>query len=206
MYLGDDGRLDLSAFISAVVGELNPTRRQVVREVFSSLDRDGRGAIAFSTFRGLFVAARHPDVERGMRSAGEVTSEFLQTFRTATGISDGGVVKLADFERYNEFVSASMPSDEVFVRYIRRVWNSSAPGAVPPTLSAPKTSATMSGGASAQGSGSVQLATVLAVLRDKLMQRTTSSESIGSVLARAFRFVRFCVLHLSSFIFSCCFC
>jgi hypothetical protein len=194
---GSDGRLQISAFVSAVVGELSPARQQLVRGVFSALDQSGRGSIPFSKLRVQFNAARHPDVERGVKQAGEINAEFLQTMRVATGASDTASITLRDFERYYEFVSAAFASDDQFARLVQRVWtiDASAAGGVPTGT------ASMSAGSVAPTSA---LGTVLAVLRDKLMQRSSATESLSSVMTRAFRFVRSLFQAPSWLMLSCC--
>lgn len=202
---GSDGRIQISGFVGAVVGELSDARRQVVRDIFALLDRSGRGAIPYSMLRTQYVASRHPDVERGARTESAVTQEFNATFRTATGVAEAGAVTVSDFEHYHEFLSASFPSDELFVRLVRRVWNTdSAAGTQPVAAGAATLGASGTGTATGASSlaatstqSTVSLSTVIAVLRDKLMQRTSGSESISLVLARAFRFVR--VVLLSAF-------
>merc|ERR1712014_394669 len=66
----------------------------------------------------------HQDSRMGARSEDAVYDEFVKCFDT---INSDGNVTLAEFERYYEYASALIASDELFEATVRNAWH--LPGA-----------------------------------------------------------------------------
>ncbi len=49
-------------------------------KAFAKLDKDGNGVVELADIKGVYSAAKHPDVLSGKRSEDDVLTEFLDTF------------------------------------------------------------------------------------------------------------------------------
>jgi hypothetical protein len=47
---------------------MNANRKKIVAQVFKKLDKDGSGWIDLSDIKGVYNAARHPDVLSGKKT------------------------------------------------------------------------------------------------------------------------------------------
>lgn len=69
-------------FLRTLRGPLNPSRRRIVGQAFSKLDKDGNGYIDINDIRGVYSAKTHPDVLSGKKTEEQILLEFLETFET----------------------------------------------------------------------------------------------------------------------------
>ena len=59
---------------------MNNSRRKLVDQAFSKIDKDGNGVLDINDIRGVYSARFHPDVKQGKKTEDEVLLEFLETF------------------------------------------------------------------------------------------------------------------------------
>jgi len=114
-----DGNINYNEFLLGIQLPLSGVRLEVVNKAFEILDADNSGVIDLKDCVGVYDASKHPDVQQGKKSAGEVTTEFLKGFER--GKKDGKI-SLEEFQGYYEDVGASIPSDEYFVAMMRSCW------------------------------------------------------------------------------------
>src|SRR6185312_7034073 len=72
--------IDYDEFLRGVIGEMNDYRRTICKRVFVKLDKNQNGIIESSDVKGLYNAARHPDVISGKKTEDEVLGEWLDNF------------------------------------------------------------------------------------------------------------------------------
>ena len=77
-----DGFLQYEEFVDCIRGELNPSRKQIVRKAFKKLDRHCTGDVPLDYAGEAFNATGHPQVVNGEKSPSQVTTEFLKWFCT----------------------------------------------------------------------------------------------------------------------------
>jgi len=114
------GTIDVGEFLNAVRGRLSDRRRAVVREAFQSLDANGDGVLSVDDVKLKYRSFAHQDARMGARSEDAVFDEFVECFDI---INPDGRVTLAEFERYYEYVSALIGSDELFEATVRNAWH-----------------------------------------------------------------------------------
>jgi Ca2+-binding EF-hand superfamily protein len=66
--LNRDGSIDYNEFLRIIRGDLSPGRLSLVKRAFEKLDRDGSGVVDINDIRGVYNAAKHPDVLSGKKS------------------------------------------------------------------------------------------------------------------------------------------
>ena len=74
------GQISYDEFLRGVVGEMNDTRKDLVKKAFVKLDKTGNGLVDLEDIRGTYNAKNHPDVRSGRKKEDEVLAEFLDTF------------------------------------------------------------------------------------------------------------------------------
>jgi len=114
------GTIDWMEFVNLVKGQLPAKRRAVVQEAFKSLDVNGDGVLTVEDLKLKFRSFAHPQVSSGEKTEEEIFSQFLASFDS---ISRDGEITLAEFEHYYEFLSATIPSDKLFIACIRNAWH-----------------------------------------------------------------------------------
>lgn len=121
-----DGRLDYNEFLRGVRGEMNDSRRELVRKAFTILDTNQNGQIEIADIAGTFSAEKHPAVVEGRKTEDQVLAEFLETFETHHNLAGGqnnSIVSPAEFEEYYNNVSASIDDDKYFAVMMEGAWN-----------------------------------------------------------------------------------
>lgn len=127
----DDGELSIDEFLRSVRGQLNDTRKAVIKLAFNKMDVDGNGYLEYSDVKGVYNARNHPDVKKGKKTEEEVVQDFLETFEVHRSLSKGdanskkndGKVTFNEFCDYYSNVSASIDDDEYFKLMITNAWN-----------------------------------------------------------------------------------
>lgn len=67
-----DGTLSYDEFLRGVIGEMNQTRRNLVKKAFDKLDKNRNGIIELDDIKGVYNAKNHPDVKLGKKTEDEV--------------------------------------------------------------------------------------------------------------------------------------
>lgn len=136
--LNGDGELQFDEFMTALRGQLNPSRLNAVTQAFQKLDRDGLGRLNLYLLLQSFDASRHYDTVNGIRSPRDVTQEitdfFISRSPKTSNVSDfgGKVVSLQDFINYYSNLSVSIRDDEQFIKSVKLSWGVSESKAPPP--------------------------------------------------------------------------
>jgi Ca2+-binding EF-hand superfamily protein len=121
------GLVEYDEFLRTVRGPMNPNRKAIVAKAFSVLDKDKGGFVDINDIRGVYNAARHPDVLAGKKTEQQILQEFLETFETAHSLRNNDapdhIVTKAEFEEYYNNVSASIDRDDYFETMMNSAWN-----------------------------------------------------------------------------------
>lgn len=68
---------------------MNKNREALALQAFDAMDRDGNGVLELADIKGVYSAAKHPDVIARRKTEKQVLLEFLETFETAHNIRHG---------------------------------------------------------------------------------------------------------------------
>jgi calcyphosin len=121
------GLIDYDEFLRVLRGPMNPFRKSLTGKAFAKLDRDGNGYVDINDLRGVYSAAKHPDVISGKKTEQQILQEFLETFETAHNMRNNDapdhIVTKEEFEEYYNTVSASIDDDQYFSVMITSAWN-----------------------------------------------------------------------------------
>lgn len=93
----------------------------VVHQAFDRLDKQGANMIEPHVLISNYDAARHPDVQMGRRSEGEVMKELLDTFDV--GGAQPGMVTREEFVEYYSNIAAATSDNDFMEMVIRRTWH-----------------------------------------------------------------------------------
>lgn len=118
---------------------MNAYRKNLVRKVYRSLDKDGNGRLEIDDIRDVFNAKKHPDVIARKKTEEEVLTEFLDTFEQhfsqivciyllvdqKAGGRDHSVTMQEFIEYYNN-ISMSIDDDKYFELMLNNSWNVAA--------------------------------------------------------------------------------
>mmetsp|Transcript_4568 Transcript_4568/g.6866 ORF Transcript_4568/g.6866 Transcript_4568/m.6866 type:complete len:185 (-) Transcript_4568:350-904(-) len=85
------------------------------------MDREGRNVISPQDLLSSYDAARHPDVQMGLKSESVVLQEFLDTFDVGSSI-DGKITR-DEFVEYYMNIAAAVSDDDYMEMIIRRTWH-----------------------------------------------------------------------------------
>jgi Ca2+-binding EF-hand superfamily protein len=111
----------------SVVGEMNNTRKALVRRAFDKCDKNGNGIIELDDIKGVYNAKLHPDVKAGKKTEDEVLSEFIDTFELHHSLKHpeekDRKINIREFTEYYTNVSASIDNDQYFELMITNAWN-----------------------------------------------------------------------------------
>lgn len=77
-----DDTINFEEFLSAILGDLNPTRLSLVKQAFSKLDTNSNGTLEIDEVKEKFDPSRHPDVKAGTKTVEECRYEFYDMFQT----------------------------------------------------------------------------------------------------------------------------
>lgn len=119
--INKDGNISYDEFVSGLRDELSERRLHMVKKAFATLDTDGSGVITVKDIASIYDVSQNPDFLEGRLSKEQILENFLNQFDGARGDNDGKVT-WAEFTDYYTDVSASVPSDEYFVRMMESTW------------------------------------------------------------------------------------
>jgi len=121
-----NGNIDYEEFLKAIRGNLNNFRRNLVEQAFDILDKNRNGVLNYSEISSIYDATRHPSVMRGERTAEDVYSEFLSSFKMNHNnfAANNGNFQISKDEwfEYYENVSMSIDDDAYFETMINNSW------------------------------------------------------------------------------------
>jgi len=66
--LNRDGTISYDEFLRIIRGDLSPFRLVLVKKAFQKLDRNSSGIVDINDIRGVYSAAKHPDVMSGKKT------------------------------------------------------------------------------------------------------------------------------------------
>jgi calcyphosin len=123
--------VDFDELIQAIKGDMNSTRKEIVKKAFIKMDENQNGVLEINDIRQSYNASNHPDVKSGNRTEDEVLQEFLETFEAHMSMSKSdalskkgdGKVTFNEFMDYYSNINASIDDDEYFVLMITNAWN-----------------------------------------------------------------------------------
>ena len=125
--LDRSGLIEYNEFLRVIRGPMNAGRVAIVDKAFSKFDKDGNGYIDINDIRGVYSAARHPDVINGKKTEQQVLQEFLETFETHHNLRNNDapdhIVTRDEFMEYYNCVSASIDDDAYFALMMNNAWN-----------------------------------------------------------------------------------
>ena len=114
-----NGFVDITEFLVALKGDLNPRRKKMIRMAFDILDRDGSGEVTVDDLVGVYDVSQHTDVVTGKKTETEALQEFMSQWDR---LDADGIVTYEEFEDYYKEVSASIDGDDYFELMIRNAW------------------------------------------------------------------------------------
>jgi len=121
------GLIEYDEFLRTIRGPMNAARTAYVVKAFNKLDKDVSGYIDINDVRGVYSAAKHPDVISGKKTEQQILQEFLETFETAHNMRNNNapdhVVTKEEFHEYYNNVSASIDGDDYFAVMMTNAWN-----------------------------------------------------------------------------------
>lgn len=117
------GNVDYRQVLVTCCGALPDRRRQLVINVFRSLNPAGTGCVRLADLM-RFDARAHPAVRTGQRSAEDVQQEFLHFFDDSAHCKNGGdrQVTFAEFELFYAATSAITEDEKQFDSVVLDVW------------------------------------------------------------------------------------
>ena len=105
---------------------MNSFRKNLVKQAWTKLDKDGNGVLDINDIRGVYSAKQHPDVRSGKKTEDEILGEFLETFETHHNIANPNArdqtVTTEEFEEYYNNVSSSIDDDRYFELMMNNAW------------------------------------------------------------------------------------
>ena len=122
-----NGRIDYDEFIRRIRGQMSDSRKNIVEEIFNTLEPDQEGFVHINKVNQFFNPENHPDVLSGKRNPNEVYQEFVDTFEGNHNYLNGdeaqfGNVDIDEFCDYYDSVSMMIDSDSEFEDMLRGVW------------------------------------------------------------------------------------
>ncbi|XP_076813809.1 calcyphosin-2-like [Clavelina lepadiformis] len=115
----NDGAIDYGEFMRAFIGEMNESRKGIVRKVFKKLDPHKTGSTSLLHLQKLYSANKHPLVVAGKFKQSEMKEQFLNSF---ADICMGSEVTFVEFEEYYEGLSIVIEKDDAFINMMRNCW------------------------------------------------------------------------------------
>ena len=102
-------------------------KNQLVKKVFTLLDRTGNNLIEEDDIKGLYNASRHPEVVAGKKTEQEILGEWLDNFESFSEYNENGIknrkVTLEEFINYYNQISMSIEDDKYFEYMINNCWD-----------------------------------------------------------------------------------
>lgn len=121
------GKIDYEELLRTIVGVMNEYRINLVKKVFTLLDRTGNNLIEEDDIKGLYNASRHPEVVAGKKTEQEILGEWLDNFESFSEYNENGIknrkVTLEEFINYYNQISMSIEDDKYFEYMINNCWD-----------------------------------------------------------------------------------
>ena len=106
---------------------MNEYRINLIKKVFSTLDRNNNGQIEIEDIKGMYNASRHPEVVAGKKTEQEILGEWLDNFETFNEYNETGIknrrVTFDEFINYYNMISMSIEDDRYFEYMVNNCWN-----------------------------------------------------------------------------------
>lgn len=123
----NSNKIDYDELLRTLVGVMNEYRINLIKKVFSTLDRNNNGQIEIEDIKGMFNASRHPEVVAGKKTEQEILGEWLDNFETFNEYNETGIknrrVTFDEFINYYNMISMSIEDDRYFEYMINNCWN-----------------------------------------------------------------------------------
>ena len=114
-----NGHVDFNEFLRSIRGDINATRKRVIRQAYDKLDVNKDGSVRLDDISKLFDASQHPDVIEGRKSPEQIFVEFMRMWDTQEKDS---IITFDEFCEYYSDVSASIDTDDYFVAMMQSAW------------------------------------------------------------------------------------
>jgi hypothetical protein len=117
------GKISAEEFLRGLKTGMSYERKQLVRQAFDRLDKEGAGVITVDDILAVYDPSTHPDVAAGRLRLDEVAEEILGHFRN--GGVPGGAVTWPEFLDYYKGLSIGIDDDSYFELMMRNAWHMS---------------------------------------------------------------------------------
>lgn len=114
-----NGNVDFNEFIRSIRGDLQGSRKAIVREAYNKLDVNKDGLVKLDDIAKLYDASRHPDVIEGRKSQEQIFIEYMSLWDTQERDS---IITFEEFSDYYADISAGVDSDIYFTAMIKGAW------------------------------------------------------------------------------------
>lgn len=113
------GNTNYHSILHTMQGDMNDRRHYAVQQTFLSLPKNTNGDVPAESIQASFHAADHPDTVDGVKTQGQVITEFLDTFEVD---NDDASVSQDSFVSYYANISAMCERDDHFIRLLKASW------------------------------------------------------------------------------------
>ena len=114
------GFVDIGELMRGLRGDMSPSRKALVDEAFSRLDKTGDGYVTADDLARAYDVSALPDVASGRMSPRDALERFLSQWDG--GVHDG-IVTREEFEDYYSSLSATIDNDNYFELMMRNAWH-----------------------------------------------------------------------------------
>ena len=110
------------------MGEMNDRRKNLVKIIFETFDKNQNGYIDLDDIRDTYNVQNHPDVISGKKTEDEVLAEFLDTFQYHFSLlndnkSKDNMISLPEFLEYYNNISVGIEDDDYFEDILKNVYD-----------------------------------------------------------------------------------
>ena len=111
--------------LQLIRGNLNEKRKNVIKYIYSLLDKDNMGRVPIDLIKNLYNCKLHPDVYVGFKQEEDILKEFFYTLDMYCNLYNvRDYITCDEFVEYYWGVSASVIDDNYFEDILNGVWNS----------------------------------------------------------------------------------
>ena len=123
-----NGTINYQEFCKGVMGEMNDRRKNLVKIIFETFDKNKSGYIDLDDIRDVYSAKNHPDVISGKKTEDEVLAEFLDTFQYHFSLLNDNKTKdnkitLEEFMEYYNNISVGIEDDDYFEEVLKNAYD-----------------------------------------------------------------------------------
>ena len=122
--------INYQEFLSALVGNLNQRRYNIVEAAFNRIDVEKCGVVNLSEVKQLFNSKNSPLVREGITTEEEFYNTFMETFQTHHNIFRSAKIKKVNFDEfldYYKYVSITIEDDYLFEEMLIMAFKLSKP-------------------------------------------------------------------------------